>query len=131
MTCQSPNGNSLYLEEDAGTFLKAAKDRNAYGNPIETHSDNLQYRTELIFNYYPYLDEKTGAVLVKGQVTCGLLEGINNINQHNYSEGILNMPVQIDVTKPIFPAIQYDGIGGYRITISVENQKETRQHLTQ
>lgn len=146
MTCQRPNGGPLYLEQDFDSFLDAAKARKRsqqiavqnhghssidFASSMETHSDYLQDRASLIFNYYPYLDEKTGAVWVKGQVTCGLLEGNNNVNRYNYSEGILNIPVQIDVTKPIFPAIQYDGIGGYRITISIENQKETKQHFTQ
>ncbi|WP_156878856.1 hypothetical protein [Parasaccharibacter apium] len=139
MTCQSPYGPPLHIEMSFNRILEDAEARKTalqiaaqdhasqlidFPASIETRSQNLQDRTKLNLTYYPYFNEETGTLWFKGQVTCGFPEGTSSDNQHYYSEGILNMPIQIlDMSRPIFPIIQYDGTGGYKITISIEKQK--------
>lgn len=146
LTCQRPNGYMLNLTRSVDQFRAdaraykrsmeiAAQDRKGKGKALPTDFTPDKLTTQvgmdkLVFSYHTYVDEDTGALWLRGQVSCGRFEGDTIENRHYLGEGVLNMPIQIpDLTKPITPKYQYSGVGGFTITMGMETPIETVQRL--
>lgn len=146
VVCQRPGGSAplsynmsfVELRKDAAAYQRslqlAAKKRHGQGKPLPTDFMPMSHVVRdglavLDIAYHPYIDPQTGYIRLQGNVSCGRKEVTTLENRSYYADGINNMPFNINAVESMTSTIQYQGVGGYWITMSREYPMTTTERL--